>query len=28
LKYLFEQLPGKPEDIDYLLPWNTVLENK
>ena len=22
LKYLFEQLPGKPEDIDYLLPWN------
>jgi len=24
LKYLFEELPKKPGDIDYLLPWNTV----
>ncbi|VAW59560.1 Mobile element protein [hydrothermal vent metagenome] len=22
LKHLFEQLPNKLEDIDYLLPWN------
>ena len=22
LNYLFEQLPKKPDDIDYLLPWN------
>ena len=22
LKYLFEELPKAPEDIDYLLPWN------
>ena len=25
LKYLLEQLPTKPEDIDYLLPWNVAL---
>ena len=25
LKYLFEQLPNQPEDIDYLLPWNVSL---
>jgi transposase len=24
LKYLFEELPKEPEDIDYLLPWNRV----
>jgi len=28
LKYLFEQLSGKPEAIDYLLPWNVVLTEK
>jgi hypothetical protein len=25
LKYLLEELPHKPEDIDHLLPWNVVL---
>jgi transposase len=25
LRYLLEQLPTNPEDIDYLLPWNVVL---
>ena len=25
LRYLLEQLPTKPEDIDYLLPWNVGL---
>jgi len=28
LKYLFEQLPNNPEDIDYLLPWSVVLTEK
>lgn len=28
LKYLFEQLPEKPDDIKYLLPWNVVLTKK
>jgi len=28
LKYLLEELPGKPDDIDYLLPWNVVLAEK
>jgi len=22
LKFLFEELPKEPDDIDYLLPWN------
>jgi transposase len=25
LRYLLDELPTKPEDIDYLLPWNVVL---
>jgi transposase len=25
LRYILEQLPSHPEDIDYLLPWNMVL---
>ncbi|RKZ58517.1 MAG: IS66 family transposase [Gammaproteobacteria bacterium] len=25
LRYLLEQLPTNPENIDYLLPWNVVL---
>ncbi|MDT8452692.1 MAG: IS66 family insertion sequence element accessory protein TnpB [Gammaproteobacteria bacterium] len=28
LKYLLEELPGNPEDINYLLPWNVVLAEK
>jgi len=24
LKYLFEELPKEPKDIDYLLPWNVL----
>lgn len=28
LKYLLEELPGKPDDIDYLLPWNVALAEK
>jgi len=28
LKYLLEELPGNPGDIDYLLPWNVVLAEK
>ncbi len=29
LKYLLEELPKEPKDIDYLLPWNcaTVIDN-
>jgi len=25
LRYLLEQLPTNPENIDYLLPWNVAL---
>jgi len=25
LRYLLEQLPMNPENIDYLLPWNVAL---
>lgn len=28
LKYLLEELPGNPDDIDYLLPWNVALAEK
>jgi len=25
LKYLLEEMPNKPEDIDRLLPWHVAL---
>jgi len=25
LRYALAELPNQPEDIDYLLPWNTGL---
>jgi len=28
LKYLFEELPKEPKDINYLLPWNGWLAKK
>ena len=26
LKFLFEELPKEPDDLDYLLPWNYMLD--
>jgi len=27
LMYLLQELPKKPDDLDYLMPWNVKLEN-